>query len=97
MKQLLAAEKLKPDGARTQLYLGFVYYHQDKRDKAIESYRNAIKFTKTPDTYSAQAHDALGDILLGQNDKAGAKTEFAAALKDDPTIGGTKEKLKKLE
>jgi len=96
LKQLLAAEKLNRESPRTQLYLGFVYYHQAKPERAIESYRNAIKLTKTPDTYSAQAHDALGDILLGQNDKAGAKSEYAAAIKDDPTIG-SKEKLKKLE
>jgi tetratricopeptide (TPR) repeat protein len=95
LSELLSAEKIRPDAPKTELYLGFVYYAESNTKKAIESYRAAIAHSTAPADV-AQAHNALGELLLKESDPAGAKKEYAEALKADPKNADATAALKNL-
>jgi D-alanyl-D-alanine-carboxypeptidase/D-alanyl-D-alanine-endopeptidase len=46
---------------------------------------------------SANAHDSYGEALAGSGDTASAIREYRAALRLDPKLSGSAEKLRALE
>lgn len=75
------ALKLYKDVAMMHLHLSAVYEKQGKFEKAIHSFKKAMKVN--PDNDSAQIHDVLGELYkkAGKKIEADEQFEIAKALK----------------
>jgi type IV pilus assembly protein PilF len=78
LKELMQAEKHRPDEAQIHYLLGIAYYGKGMNDKAIESFKKAVDLK--PD-YS-EAHNYLGTIYSNAGQWDAAIESFNRALEN---------------
>jgi Flp pilus assembly protein TadD len=100
LSELQAAERIRPNGCKTESLLGMMYSNQGQSQKASDAYKNAVTNCASGVGANKQdlavAHVGLCKLLKDKQELADAKKECSAALAADSTVPDAQSLLKQM-